>query len=136
MPKSFQLKIRGVGADFLKLEGDMAADSTAFLKLGADFQNLGGGEEGRSPLDLAYNLLGGELQTVGKRFDALAMDFRYAERCVARWRVRRTSGGPIGSALMMMFDQDFQKLDTALSAVGGEAFKIFVGDFSQKVNIG
>src|SRR5436853_153695 len=39
---AFHLKLDGIGSDFFKLSADMAANSDAFHKLGADFLKLGG----------------------------------------------------------------------------------------------
>jgi len=122
--EAFQLKIRGVGEDFFKLSGDMAANAAAFKVLGGDFLKLVGGEgEILSPLDLAYKELGGELQTVGARFDTLSQDFIKLDEAL---RGRESEGGSLGTALMSL-DQDFLKLDTALAGMGDAAIKLFGG---------
>lgn len=122
--EAFQLKIRGVGEDFFKLSTDMAADGSAFKILGGDFLKLAGGnDEILSPLDLAYKELGGELQTVGARFDTLSLDFIKLDEALGG---QESEGGSLGTALMTL-DQDFIKLDTALADMGDAAIKLFGG---------
>jgi len=132
--ENFQLKIRGLGEDFLTLNGDMAADGAAAHKLADDFFKLAGGGDNPSPLDLAYKELGGDLQMVGDRFDALATDFLKVDEALGG---RESDfGGSVGTALMSL-NNDFIKLHTAFDAVGDTAFKIFVGDLSSfKVTVG
>ena len=131
----FELKLAGIGSDFLKLHDDMAADRDAFLKLGADFLKLGGGTDRASPLDLAYKELGGELQTVGRQFDALANDFLKLDAALhgggggaGRGTDSSAGGGggagdQVGVALIHLF-QDFHVLGADLGALGDGAVKV------------
>ena len=131
----FNLKLDGIGNDFLKLSSDMAGDAAAFLKLGADFQKLGGGDtKASSPLDMAYKELGGDLRTLGGQFETLAGDFLKLD---AAWSGGGGAGrgdpnaagggggagGPIGAAFMTLM-QDFHVLGTDLGAVAQGAAKV------------
>jgi hypothetical protein len=127
----FQAKIAGISDDFLKLGADMAADRDAFLKLGADFLKLGGGEH-PSPLDLAYKEFGGELQTVGRQFDALSTDFLKLNDALhggggGAGTVESATGGGgagvVGTALMTLY-QDFHTLGADLGALGDGAVEV------------
>jgi hypothetical protein len=143
--EEFQLKIRGIGNDFLKLGTDMAADRDAFLKLGADFLKLHD-VENPSPLDLAYKELGGELQTVGMRFDALSADFiKLDQALLGNGGISNTvltdsanggstGPGPIGTSFMALF-QDFHLLDSTLGKLGDGAATV-IGDLSHKPFLG
>src|SRR5262245_37737973 len=57
---TFDAKLHGVDADFRALSSDMTADRDAFLKLGADFLKLGGGDANAL---LPAVQLGSELRT-------------------------------------------------------------------------
>jgi hypothetical protein len=138
----FELKIRGLSDDFLKLSGDMAANGEAFQKLGADFTTLGG-VNNPSPLDLAYKELGGELNAVALQFGALKADFLNLVPAVQIGG----GGGPsltasdssvklsLGLGLMTL-GQDFHKLDVALGQLGDGASDVIVDLFRQTFGAG
>jgi hypothetical protein len=139
----FQLKIKGVADDFIKLSNDMAANGDTSHKLGADFLQLGGSNgENPSPLDLAYKELGGEMQTVGSQFSALSADFFNllpAVQVGGGGGTGITSDSSIKLSLgagLMQLNQDFHKLDSALGGVGEGAAAVIGNLFSHSAGGG
>jgi hypothetical protein len=129
-PDSFKLNLTGLSDDFLKLNGDMAADRDAFLKLSADFLNLGG--DGSSPLDRAYVKFGGDLRLVADQFDTLANDFLnlvpavQADGSVSIGDNAAGGGGgagKVGATLALLY-QDFYALGPTLNTIGGAATQL------------
>jgi hypothetical protein len=128
---ALHLKIDGIGTDFLKLGDDMAADRDAFLTLGADFLKIGG--DGNSRLDMDYKTFGGDLQSVGRQFDALATDFFKLGKAVeagggggAGMGANASGGGgagDIGTGFMTLF-QDFHGLGTAVAELGDGSVRL------------
>jgi hypothetical protein len=132
----FQLKIKGLTDDLLKLGNDMTANGDTFHKLGVDIAQLGN-VDNPSPLDLAYKELGGELQKVGMVFGALSADFLDLLPAV-----QVGGGGGAGNiaassdiklslaTAFLQLNQDFIKLDSALGGVGEGAAAVIGNLFS------
>jgi hypothetical protein len=138
----FNVKIAGLGDGSVELARDTAADQAAFLKLGADFLNLGSEANGLL-LPAVYKELGGDLQKVAADFGAISTDFLKLDGALVGYQTGgsgrpgdpNASGGgggagmPVGTALMNLF-QDFHTLGVDTHAVAHDA-AVLVSDLIQ-----
>jgi hypothetical protein len=97
-PRTFMLKLQGIGGDFLKLEGDMAADGGALVKLGDDVKAAVDFFL-PSPFGNALKRLGGELDTIGMDFHKLSGDFLKLQQSLGGGDDGSDSGNTVGAGL-------------------------------------
>jgi hypothetical protein len=120
----FELKLRGIGDDFVKLSHDMTADSRAFLKLAEDMRHAGGDKV--SPVD-------GALLKISSDFGVLANDFLNLNEALHGSGGGGGAGtgesgggggaGKVGEAFMALM-QDFHVLGSDLGALAHGAAEV------------